>query len=101
MIPVSMTIGQSFTITATPIPPNGVLDAPPTYAMLTGGFVTLTPAADGLTCLVTAVAAGSDTISVKDTSLGNPISGDDVVVVTVTVPQVPATALHITVSTPA
>jgi hypothetical protein len=100
MIPVAMTVGQSFTINVVPIPPNGVEDNPPTYTLDVPGGVTLAPAANGLSCLVTAVAPGVSNISAKGLSLGTPIAGDDTVQVTVSAAQVPATALHVTVTTP-
>lgn len=34
--------------------PNGQLDAPPTWTEDSGGFLTLTPAADGLSCEIQA-----------------------------------------------
>lgn len=101
MIPISMTVGQSFTVSVVAVPAGGELDGPPSYVQSAAGVLSLTPSADGLSCVVKALAPGSDTISVKDVSQGTPIAGDDVVVVTVTAPVVPSTALHVTVSTPA
>ena len=101
MIPVSMQVGQTFSILLVPIPTNGTLDAPPTYSADNPALVTITPAADGLSAKVTALASGAVTISANGVSLGNPIAGDDVVVVAITTPQVPATGLHVTVTTPA
>lgn len=100
MIPVSMQVGQSFTITLAPIPTNGVLDVPPTYTADNPGVVQIAPAVDGLSAKVTAVAVGPVTISVAGVSLGVSITGDSTVVVTVASAQVPATGLHVTVSTP-
>lgn len=97
MISVSMQVGQKFTIGLTPIPPNGVVDGPPNYVQQVGGLVSVAPSADGMSAEVVALAAGVETITVKGLSLGNPIAGDDSVVVTITPAPVPATALHVTV----
>lgn len=97
---VNMQVGQKFTITLTPVPPNGVVDGPPAYADSTSGIVAVAPAADGMSAVVTAMTAGTDVISVSGKSLGNPIAGDDTVNITVVPAPVPATALHVAVSVP-
>jgi hypothetical protein len=44
---------------------KAVLPATPMWNAAPPGFLTLTPAADGLTCVVTAVAAGDCTLEVS------------------------------------
>lgn len=44
-----------------------VPDAPPTWTNTTPATETIVPAADGLSCVATAVAAGSDTVNLSAT----------------------------------
>lgn len=47
------------------------LPAPPTYSVDKPGIVSLTPSDDGLSCVVTALAPGSCTVTVADASLAS------------------------------
>jgi hypothetical protein len=92
----SGTIGDIGTITITPIPPDGTID-PGSGKFLsdTPGIVLLAPTGD-TTCKVTAIGAGTATISWQGTSNGVAITGDDTVDVDISPPQ--ATAGHVAFS---
>lgn len=97
MASVSMTIAQKFTISVLPEDAGGnpgQIDGPPTWAVDTPGIVTLTPAADGLTCVVAGLAVGSCNVTPSATSGGgaNTITGAPVSV-TCTPALNPATQL--------
>ena len=102
-IPVAMNVGDSFSIELSELPANGVQDSIPTYSDVPSvpGVVSITPAADGLSALVKALAPGIDTIGASVVSLGTTVQGDASVVVTVAAPPPPPVAiqtLHVTVS---
>lgn len=71
--------GVAMAITPTP-------DSPPVWSNTAADVDTLAPSADGLTCVDTAVAAGSDTVSVAVVVSG--VTFNAQLPVTVTVPDV-------------
>jgi hypothetical protein len=98
MLSATGVVGQSGTMTITPIPANGTIDAGSgAFSVDVPGVVTLTPSADGLSCVIAATTPGICNITWNGTSLGNAISGDNALQCTVTAAPPPvATAGHVT-----
>ena len=64
-------------------------------------LVTIVPATDGMSAQITFLGVGVVNLSVQATSLGNAISGDNTVQVTIQTPPPPAaTVLHVAFSIP-
>jgi hypothetical protein len=99
MLQATGIVGQKGTETIAPVPPNGTIDAGSVkYTMDVTGVVTISPAPDGLSAVITAVGPGVVNINVQATSLGNPISGDTIQATISPVPPPPATSLQVTFS---
>ena len=71
MNPVTMLIGQSTTATPTFVDANGAVIAPqdvPQYSVDDPSVVSVEPAADGLSALITGIAEGAATLTVTTTN---------------------------------
>jgi len=99
MISATGSVGQAGTITITPIPAGGTIDAGSgKFIVDVPGIVTLVPSGD-TACAVDAVGIGVANISWQATSNGIAISGDNVIQATIAAPPPPqATAGHVAFS---
>jgi len=93
---VQMTTAQRFPLSVQPVDANGkpgTVDSPPTYPSSTPGIVTITVAADGLSCEVAGAAPGSTTIIPMAVAGGATIQGDPIDVTVTAAPLAPAVKL--------
>jgi hypothetical protein len=100
MISVTGQIGQSATITLTPIPSNGQIDPGSIkYNNDNPGAAQVTPSADNLSAKVTLLAPGTVNITAALTSYGTAVLGDASIQITSIAPAPPpVTGLHVDIS---
>ena len=100
MASATMNTGQSFTVTIQPDDATGDLaeiDGPPTWASDTPGIVNLSPATDGLSCIVTGLAPGACNITPSGVSYGVAFAGPPIAVTVNAAPLPQATTFAETI----